>query len=103
MLLLLFPLPGQHFSMLLLVIFPPRAAFHHFTIGYFTLRAAAATKNGHFKAEIVPVTVEVEDKDGNKRTITVSSHLQHGLVIRISIYKALQKISLVWVTNETIL
>ena len=62
-------------------------------------RAAAATKNGLFKAEIVPVTVEVEDKDGNKRTITVSCHLQHGLVIRLSVYKALQKISVVWVTN----
>ena len=34
-------------------------------------RAARATKQGHFKAEIIPVTVEVEDKNGEKRTITV--------------------------------
>ncbi|WAQ95073.1 THIKA-like protein [Mya arenaria] len=35
-------------------------------------KAAAATKNGHFKAEIIPVTVEVEDMEGNRRTITVT-------------------------------
>lgn len=35
-------------------------------------KAARATENGHFKAEIIPVTVQVEDQAGNKKTITVT-------------------------------
>lgn len=37
----------------------------------FISRAAKATKLGHFKAEIIPVTVEVEDKNGERKKITV--------------------------------
>ena len=35
-------------------------------------RAAAAVKSGKFTAEIVPVTTEVTDKEGNSKTVTVS-------------------------------
>ena len=34
-------------------------------------RAARATKEGHFNAEIIPVTVQVTDKNGDEKTITV--------------------------------
>lgn len=34
-------------------------------------KAARATKEGHFKAEIIPVTVQVTDKNGEEKTITV--------------------------------
>jgi acetyl-CoA acyltransferase 1 len=35
-------------------------------------KAAAAQKNGLFKDEIIPITVQVKDKDGNEKTVTVS-------------------------------
>ncbi|KAK6165868.1 hypothetical protein SNE40_022693 [Patella caerulea] len=35
-------------------------------------RASEAQKNGLFKAEIVPVTTTIKDKDGNEQTITVT-------------------------------
>lgn len=35
-------------------------------------KAARATKEGHFKAEIIPVTVNVTDKNGEEKTITVT-------------------------------
>ncbi|KAL4222905.1 3-ketoacyl-CoA thiolase [Mactra antiquata] len=35
-------------------------------------KADKATKSGHFKAEIIPVTVQVTDKNGDEKTITVT-------------------------------
>jgi acetyl-CoA acyltransferase 1 len=35
-------------------------------------KAAAAQKNGLYKDEIIPITVQVKDKDGNEKTVTVS-------------------------------
>lgn len=35
-------------------------------------KAAKATKEGHFKAEIIPVTVQVADANGDERSVTVT-------------------------------
>jgi len=36
------------------------------------LKAAAAQKNGLYKDELIPVTVQVKDKDGKDQTVTVT-------------------------------
>jgi hypothetical protein len=66
------------------------------TINHFVnFRAARATKEGHFKAEIIPVTVNVTDKNGEEKTITVSAllcsddssyHVDSCLYIQILIF-----------------